>query len=71
VQKAFEELSKGKTLIMIAHRLSTVTNADCIYVLDNGTCAESGTHNELMEMNGIYKKMFDEYSRSIEWKVGA
>ena len=71
VQKAFEELSKGKTLIMIAHRLSTVTNADRIYVLDNGTIAESGTHNELMEKNGVYKKMFDEYSRSIEWKVGA
>ncbi|MBP3268417.1 MAG: ATP-binding cassette domain-containing protein, partial [Ruminococcus sp.] len=71
VQKAFEELSKGKTLIMIAHRLSTVANADRIYVLHNGTIAESGTHNELMEKNGVYKKMFDEYSRSIEWKVGA
>ncbi len=71
VQRAFEELSKGKTVIMIAHRLSTVTNADRIYVLDNGSVAESGSHNELMEKNGLYRKMFDEYSRSITWKVGA
>jgi len=71
VQAAFEELSKGKTLIMIAHRLSTVMKADRIYVCDDGKCVESGTHGELMEKNGLYKRMFDEYSRSIEWKVGA
>ncbi len=71
VQRAFDELSRGKTVIMIAHRLSTVTNADRIYVLDNGSVAESGSHTELMEKNGLYRKMFDEYSRSITWKVGA
>ena len=71
VQAAFEELSKNKTLIMIAHRLSTVMNADRIFVMDNGKCTESGTHEELMNMNGLYKRMFDEYTRSIEWKVGA
>ena len=71
VQAAFEELSKGRTLIMIAHRLSTVMNADRIFVMDNGLCTESGSHEELMRSNGLYKRMFDEYSRSIEWKVGA
>ena len=71
VQAAFEELSKGKTLIMIAHRLSTVMNADRIYVCDDGQCVESGSHDELMKKGGLYKKMSDDYSRSIEWKVGA
>ena len=71
VQAAFEELSKGKTLIMIAHRLSTVMNADRIFVMDDGKCTESGNHEELMAQNGLYRRMFDEYSRSIEWKVGA
>ena len=71
VQAAFDALSKGRTLIMIAHRLSTVMNADRIYVMDGGECVESGTHEELMSRSGLYKKMFDEYSRAIEWKVGA
>ena len=71
VQKAFEELSAGKTLIMIAHRLTTVANADRIFVLKDGTCTESGSHKELMGQNGLYKEMFEEYTRSIEWKVGA
>ncbi len=71
VQAAFEELSKGKTLIMIAHRLSTVMNADRIYVMEDGKCTESGNHEELMSRNGLYRRMFDEYSRSVEWKVGA
>ena len=71
VQEAFEHLSKGKTLIMIAHRLSTVTKADCIYVMDKGSVVEAGSHDELMQRNGLYRKMFEEYSKSIEWKVGA
>ena len=71
VQAAFEELSKNKTLIMIAHRLSTVMNADRIFVMDDGKCTESGSHDELMKQQGLYKHMFDEYTRSIEWKVGA
>ena len=71
VQAAFEELSQNKTLIMIAHRLSTVMNADRIFVMDKGKCTESGTHEQLMNMGGLYKRMFDEYTRSIEWKVGA
>ena len=71
VQTAFEELSKGKTLIMIAHRLSTVMNADRIYVFDDGRCVESGSHDKKKKKGGLYKKMSDDYSRSIEWKVGA
>ena len=71
VQAAFEKLSKGKTLIMIAHRLSTVTSADKIFVLDDGKLNETGTHEELMASGGLYKKMFEEYGRSVEWKVGA
>ena len=70
VQEAFEHLSEGKTLIMIAHRLSTVTNMDMIYVMDKGNIAEKGTHEQLMLSGGLYSRMFNEYSRSIEWKVG-
>ncbi|MCR5032854.1 MAG: ABC transporter ATP-binding protein/permease, partial [Lachnospiraceae bacterium] len=70
MQAAFTRLSRNKTLIMIAHRLSTVTNADEIYVLADGTCAEHGTHEALMGQEGIYHHMFDEYNRSVEWKVG-
>ena len=71
VQQAFAELSKGKTVIMIAHRLSTVVNADRIYVMDGGKLTESGTHTELMAKGGLYKRMFDEYTRTVAWKVGA
>ena len=71
VQAAFDEMSKDKTLIMIAHRLSTVMNADKIFVMDDGKCVEAGKHDELMQSGGLYKRMFDEYSKSIEWKVGA
>ena len=70
VQKAFEALSMDKTVIMIAHRLSTVTNADRIYVLADGRIAESGTHDELNSANGIYTHMWSEYNKSVKWKVG-
>lgn len=71
VQNALAELAKGKTVIMIAHRLSTVKDCDCIYVLADGEVCESGTHNKLMEKNGQYCRMYEEYSRSVNWKVGA
>ena len=71
VQAAFAELARGKTVIMIAHRLSTVVNTDCIYVLKDGTVCESGTHSQLMERGGVYRHMYDDYTRSVNWKVGA
>ena len=70
VQEAFANLSKGKTVIMIAHRLSTVTNADKIYVLKEGRIAEQGTPNELNYKGGIYTHMWSEYNKSVNWKVG-
>ena len=69
VQAAFSELSKGKTVIMIAHRLSTVKNADCIYVISDGKIVESGTHNELMKKNSLFAKMQNDYQSSVKWKV--
>ena len=70
VQKAFEELSKDKTVIMIAHRLTTVRNADRIIVLRDGKIEESGTHDVLAEKNGLYAKMWNDYQTSVSWKVG-
>lgn len=70
VQKAFENLSKDKTVIMIAHRLSTITNADRIYVLKDGAIAEDGSHDKLLKSNGIYAHMWEEYNKSVNWKVG-
>ena len=71
VQAAFANLSKDKTVIMIAHRLSTVTNADKIFVLSGGKIAESGKHEELVSGGGIYAKMWAEYNKAAEWKVCA
>ena len=70
VQAALSKLSEGKTVIMIAHRLSTVANADCIYVLADGKIAESGTRDELIQKNGIFTKMWNDYNKSVEWKIG-
>lgn len=69
VQAAFGALSNGKTVIMIAHRLSTVANADRIYVVENGRIAESGKRDELCEKNGLFARMWREYQASVEWKV--
>lgn len=70
VQKAFEELSKDKTVIMIAHRLTTVRNADRIFVLRDGKIEESDTHDVLAEKKGLYAKMWKDYQTSVSWKVG-
>ncbi len=69
VQQALSALSEGKTVIMIAHRLSSVTGADCIYVLQDGVIVESGTHSGLIEQNGIFAQMWKAYSEAAEWKI--
>lgn len=69
VQAAFNELARGKTVIMIAHRLSTVVNAERIFVLREGKLAENGTFDELLKNGGTFANMWHEYQRSIEWKV--
>lgn len=69
VQAAFNELARGKTVIMIAHRLSTVVNADRIFVLREGKLAENGTFDELVKNGGTFANMWNEYRSSIEWKV--
>ncbi|MDE6760491.1 MAG: ABC transporter ATP-binding protein/permease [Lachnospiraceae bacterium] len=77
VGQALSALSKGdpqsncsrKTVIMIAHRLSSITDADCIYVLQDGEIVESGTHSQLLEKNGTFTRMWKNYSEAAEWKI--
>ena len=69
VQKAFAKLSEGKTVIMIAHRLSTVRNVDCIYVISDGKIVEYGNRAELIEKKGMFYKMQNDYQSSVGWKV--
>ena len=69
VQTALAKLSEGKTVIMIAHRLSTVRNADCIYVISDGKIAEYGNRAELIEKKGMFYKMQNDYQSSVGWKV--
>ena len=71
VQAAFSKLSEGKTVIMIAHRLSSVTGVDRIYVLKNGQICQSGTHESLRSQDGLYAHMWKEFNKSVSWKVGA
>lgn len=71
VQAAFSKLSEGKTVIMIAHRLSSVTEVDRIYVLKNGQICQSGTHENLLSQDGLYAHMWKEFNKSVSWKVGA
>lgn len=70
IQKSFKKLSKDKTTLMIAHRLSTVVDADKILVIEDGKIKESGKHAELLDKNGLYKKLWEEYQRSVNWKLG-
>ena len=69
IQKAFARLTKGRTVIMIAHRLSTVVGADKILVLEGGRVAEQGTHGELVAAGGLYTRMWADYNRAIQWKM--
>lgn len=70
IQDSFKKISEKKTTLMIAHRLSTIIGADKILVIDAGKIAESGTHDELLAQNGLYKKLWDEYQRAAKWKIG-
>ena len=69
IKKTFDVLLKDKTVIMIAHRLSSVVNADKICVIDEGKIAEEGTHKELLARNGVYASMWNNFQKGIEWKV--
>ena len=70
IQAALERLMKGKTVIMIAHRLGTVKDADTILVMDNGKIAETGAHGDLIEKNGLYAEMWERYTETLSWGVG-
>lgn len=69
IQQALRRLMKGKTALMIAHRLTSVQDADRILVVADGKIAEQGTHNELLALGGIYKEMWNEYQKSVAWTV--
>lgn len=69
IQRAMSELTKGKTVLMIAHRLTTVKNADCIYVVDKGRITEQGTHEELLAKGGLYQRMWSDYQKAASWKL--
>lgn len=70
IQESFKKLSKDKTTLMIAHRLSTVVDADRIIVIDKGKIVEEGKHSDLVDKGGHYKKLWDEYQKAVEWKIG-
>ena len=69
IKHALKELTRGKTVLKIAHRLSTVVDADRILVVDNGKIVEEGTHQELLAKKGIYAAMWNEYNRSASWTI--
>ncbi len=71
IQEAISKLIKGKTVLMIAHRMRTVENADQIVVLDKGVVAESGTHEQLMKRDGLYARLVKLQTTSAEWKLNA
>ena len=71
IQKALKTLTQGRTVVMIAHRLSTVVGADKIVVLDGGRIVETGTHDELLSAGGLYERMWKEYNQAVKWKIAS
>ena len=71
IQKALKTLTEGRTVIMIAHRLSTVVGADRIVVLDNGKIVEEGTHDALSSGGGLYERMWKEYNQAVQWRIAS
>lgn len=69
IQRALRRLMRGKTVVMIAHRLTSVTDADTIVVMDEGRIAEQGTHPQLLQKEGVYRRMWDEYQQSVRWAI--
>lgn len=69
LMEAIDALTKEKTIIMIAHRLKTVRNADQIVVIDKGRIVQQGTHNQLMKQEGIYKRFVDSREKAVSWKL--
>ena len=69
IQKAFATLTRDRTVIMIAHRLSTVVGADKIIVLDRGVVAEEGSHDTLVNAGGLYARMWDDYNQAVQWRI--
>ncbi len=70
IQQALKKLAEGKTVLMIAHRLTSVMDADNIFVINEGKIADRGTHNDLVGKQGVYTKMWNEYQKSVQWTIG-
>ena len=71
IQRALAHLAAGRTVLMIAHRLSTVVGADNIVVLDGGHVAEQGTHAQLVAAGGLYARMWGDYEQAVSWKIAS
>ena len=71
IQQALTRLCTGRTVLMVAHRLSTVVDADCVFVLDQGRLVENGTHGELLEQGGLYARMWQDYRTAASWTLTA
>lgn len=70
ILEALGKLTEGRTVLMIAHRLTSVVDVDTILVIENGKVAEQGNHHELLDKNGLYARMWNEYQRSVQWTIG-